>query len=68
MTTQVKDYTKWQKEDTTWSLALFGTAIGAGVLFFPIRAGYGGLLPILIMLLLAFPIEANLHQAILHIR
>lgn len=25
---------------------LFGTAIGAGVLFFPIRAGFGGLIPI----------------------
>ncbi len=29
----------WRKSDTTWTLGLFGTAIGAGVLFFPIRAG-----------------------------
>ncbi len=29
------------------TLGLFGTAIGAGVLFFPIRAGFGGLIPIL---------------------
>lgn len=35
---------------------LFGTAIGAGVLFFPIRAGFGGLIPILLMLVLAYPI------------
>ena len=28
----------WRKSDTTWTLGLFGTAIGAGVLFFPIRA------------------------------
>jgi len=35
----------WRKTDTTWGLGLFGTAIGAGVLFFPIRAGYGGLIP-----------------------
>lgn len=26
------------------TLGLFGTAIGAGVLFFPIRAGFGGLI------------------------
>ena len=31
----------WRKSDTTWTLGLFGTAIGAGVLFFPIRAGFG---------------------------
>ncbi|EDL4545200.1 threonine/serine transporter TdcC, partial [Salmonella enterica subsp. enterica serovar Typhimurium] len=37
----------WRKSDTTWTLGLFGTAIGAGVLFFPIRAGFGGLIPIL---------------------
>ena len=35
----------WRKSDTTWTLGLFGTAIGAGVLFFPIRAGFGGLIP-----------------------
>ena len=43
----------WRKSDTTWTLGLFGTAIGAGVLFFPIRAGFGGLIPILVMLVLA---------------
>ncbi|MDU5018498.1 MAG: HAAAP family serine/threonine permease, partial [Corynebacterium sp.] len=26
---------KWNKEDTVWMLSLFGTAIGAGVLFLP---------------------------------
>lgn len=36
----------WRKSDTTWTLGLFGTAIGAGVLFFPIRAGFGGLIPL----------------------
>ncbi|XKM14394.1 threonine/serine transporter TdcC [Orbaceae bacterium ac157xtp] len=68
MTNQVKNvpeaYKKWRKEDTTWSLALFGTAIGAGVLFFPIRAGYGGLIPILIMLVLAYPIAFYCHRAL----
>ncbi|MBN6030435.1 threonine/serine transporter TdcC [Pantoea ananatis] len=54
----------WRKSDTTWTLGLFGTAIGAGVLFFPIRAGYGGLIPILIMLVLAWPIAFYCHRAL----
>lgn len=48
----------WRKSDTTWTLGLFGTAIGAGVLFFPIRAGFGGLIPILLMLVLATPLRS----------
>lgn len=54
----------WRKFDTTWTLGLFGTAIGAGVLFFPIRAGFGGLIPILLMLLLAYPIAFYCHRAL----
>ncbi|WP_205950791.1 threonine/serine transporter TdcC [Pantoea stewartii] len=54
----------WRQSDTTWTLGLFGTAIGAGVLFFPIRAGYGGLIPILIMLVLAYPIAFFCHRAL----
>lgn len=54
----------WRKSDTTWTLGLFGTAIGAGVLFFPIRAGYGGLIPILLMLVLAYPIAFFCHRAL----
>lgn len=56
--------TMWRKSDTTWTLGLFGTAIGAGVLFFPIRAGFGGLIPILIMLVLAYPIAFLCHRAL----
>ncbi|EPF13724.1 MULTISPECIES: threonine/serine transporter TdcC [Cedecea] len=59
-----KDTSLWRKSDTTWTLGLFGTAIGAGVLFFPIRAGYGGLIPILIMLVLAYPIAFFCHRAL----
>lgn len=32
----------WRKTDTMWMLGLYGTAIGAGVLFLPINAGVGG--------------------------
>ncbi|AJJ65095.1 threonine/serine transporter TdcC [Yersinia aldovae] len=62
-TTETKAKT-WRKSDTTWTLGLFGTAIGAGVLFFPIRAGFGGLIPILIMLVLAYPIAFFCHRAL----
>lgn len=31
----------WNRQDTTWMLGLFGTAIGAGTLFLPINAGLG---------------------------
>ncbi len=45
----------WRKTDTLWMLGLYGTAIGAGVLFLPINAGVGGLLPLIVMAVLAFP-------------
>ncbi|MFI8707832.1 septum formation initiator, partial [Bacillus sp. NPDC077411] len=47
------DPKKWHKQDTTWALSLFGTAIGAGVLFLPINAGAGGLLSLLLITVLA---------------
>ena len=39
----------------TWVLSLFGTAVGAGVLFLPINAGMGGFLPLVVMTLLVGP-------------
>lgn len=52
---------KWGKKDTAWMLGLYGTAIGAGTLFFPINAGIGGLWPLLIMTILAFPLTYFSH-------
>ena len=54
----------WQKTDTMWMLGLYGTAIGAGVLFLPINAGVGGLLPLIIMAILAFPLTFFAHRAL----
>lgn len=54
----------WRKSDTTWMLGLYGTAIGAGVLFLPINAGVGGLLPLIIMAILAFPLTFYSHRAL----
>ncbi|HHG5368179.1 TPA: HAAAP family serine/threonine permease [Pseudomonas aeruginosa] len=54
----------WQSQDTVWMLGLFGTAIGAGVLFLPINAGLGGIVPLLIITVLAFPITYYSHRAL----
>ncbi len=54
----------WRKSDTMWMLGLYGTAIGAGVLFLPINAGLGGLIPLIIMALLAFPMTFFAHRGL----
>ena len=52
------------KADLVWMLGLYGTAIGAGVLFLPINAGVGGLWPLVAMLVLALPLTpANAQEA-----
>lgn len=55
---------KWNKTDTMWMLSLFGTAIGAGVLFLPINAGIGGIIPLLIMAIIAFPMTYWAHRGL----
>ena len=54
----------WRKTDTMWMLGLYGTAIGAGVLFLPINAGIGGLIPLIIMVILAFPMTFFAHRGL----
>ncbi|MEB6636319.1 septum formation initiator [Acinetobacter baumannii] len=58
------DVKKWNSQDTTWMLGLFGTAIGAGVLFLPINAGIGGIIPLIIITALALPITFYAHRAL----
>ncbi|WP_139016924.1 aromatic amino acid transport family protein [Commensalibacter intestini] len=55
---------KWGSTDTIWMLSLYGTAIGAGVLFLPINAASGGLIPLLVMAVLAFPMTFLAHRAL----
>ncbi|MCL2566989.1 MAG: HAAAP family serine/threonine permease [Alphaproteobacteria bacterium] len=55
---------KWRKNDILWVLSLYGTAIGAGVLFLPINAGMGGIIPLLVILVLAFPMTFYAHRAL----
>lgn len=47
-----------------WMLGLYGTAIGAGVLFLPINAGVGGMIPLIIMAILAFPMTFFAHRGL----
>lgn len=58
------DKKRWNSNDTKWVFSLYGTAIGAGVLFLPINAGRGGLIPLIIMLILAFPLTFLTHRAL----
>ena len=53
---------KWTSRDTGWMLNLFGTAIGAGVLYLPITAGSGGIWPLIIMAVLAGPMVLLAHR------
>jgi serine transporter len=50
--------------DLMWSLSLFGTAIGAGVLFLPIAAGITGMIPIIFVFVFLFPIIFLSHRAL----
>ena len=54
----------WTRYDTGWTISLFGTAIGAGILFLPINAGAGGLWPLLIVTLLIGPMTYLSHRAL----
>ncbi|SHO56494.1 aromatic amino acid transport family protein [Vibrio quintilis] len=51
-------------KDFTWCLSLFGTAVGAGVLFLPIKAGSGGFWPLVILALLAAPMTWFSHKSL----
>ena len=60
------DQNRWNSQDRTWMLALFGTAIGAGVLFLPINAGMGGIYSFLFITLLVFPVTFYAHRGLAH--
>ncbi|MBK4216613.1 HAAAP family serine/threonine permease [Paracoccus caeni] len=54
----------WTRYDTIWMLSLFGTAVGAGILFLPINAGIGGFWPLVIMALLIGPMTYLSHRGL----
>ena len=52
---------KWNKFDLRWVLNLFGTAVGAGVLFLPINAGRSGIWPLVVMAIIVGPMTYLAH-------
>ena len=54
----------WSKQDTTWVISLFGTAVGAGILFLPINLGLGGIWPLIIVAVLAGPMTFLAHRGL----
>ncbi|BBM66858.1 serine transporter [Vibrio alfacsensis] len=54
----------WTKHDTHWLLSLFGTAVGAGILFLPINLGIGGFWPLVVMAILAYPMTYWAHRGL----
>ncbi|GDX05964.1 amino acid permease [Buttiauxella sp. A111] len=54
----------WSKEETLWSFALYGTAVGAGTLFLPIQLGSAGAIVLLITALVAYPLTYWPHRAL----
>ena len=59
-----KPASKWTYKDFTWVLSLFGTAVGAGVLFLPIKAGAGGFWPLVVLALIATPMIWLAHKGL----
>ncbi len=59
-----KKHLPWKPQDTTWIMTLFGTAVGAGILFLPIDAGLSGLWALLVVALLAGPMTYYSHQGL----
>lgn len=63
-TSAAQSSSKWTYKDFTWCLSLFGTAVGAGVLFLPIKAGAGGFWPLVILALIAAPMTWFAHKGL----
>lgn len=55
---------KVRKFDIIWALNLFGTAVGAGVLFLPINAGMAGFWPLVVMAIIVGPMTYFSHRAL----
>ncbi|OEE63777.1 HAAAP family serine/threonine permease [Enterovibrio norvegicus] len=62
--TSSADKMKWSAQDTTWMLSLFGTAVGAGILFLPINAGLNGFWPLVALAVLVGPMTYLAHRGL----
>ncbi len=64
ITTHTEQKLTLNKHDKTWIISLFGTAVGAGILFLPINIGVNGLWPLITMALLAGPMTFLAHRGL----
>ena len=55
---------QWNSFDARWIFSLFGTAVGAGILYLPIKAGMGGFWPVVVMCIIIFPMVYLSHRAL----
>lgn len=55
---------KKQNKNIGWCLTLFGTAVGAGMLFLPVRAGISGIWAIIIASLIIGPMTYYAHRCL----
>ncbi|MCW7755373.1 hypothetical protein OOT00_15420 [Desulfobotulus sp. H1] len=58
-----------ESEDGTWPwiLTLFGTAVGAGILYLPLQAGISGMAALVFLSLLIFPIIYYSHHSVVEL-
>ena len=56
------NHTKTTKVDIQWIFTLFGTAIGAGLLYLPVQAGHSGLWALVTVLIFALPLTYYSHK------
>lgn len=55
---------QFNKFNVIWAINLFGTAVGAGILFLPINAGMAGFIPMILMTILVGPMTYFSHRAL----
>ena len=63
-TTSSPEDTKRPVSNTEWAISLFGTAVGAGILFLPINAGSFGFWPLLAATILIGPMTYFSHRGL----
>ena len=59
---QLPIYTNTRKVDTQWVFTLFGTAVGAGLLYLPVQAGNSGFWALLTVMIFALPLSYYSHK------
>ena len=56
----------WNKKDSGWLATLFGTALGAGILYLPVQAAQAGFFPLLLVAIVALPAIWIAHRNLTH--